>query len=158
MTEIYRRNAGIVVFNRQRQVLLCKRNDVAEAWQFPQGGIEDGESPQQAALRELKEETSIVSATPVKTLDKPARYTFPPQIITSMKKRGFMNIGQDMFWTLAFFSGNDAEINLNTAEAEFSEFCWTDLQTAYDKVVEFKKSAYKTAVDAFAPLIAEYKI
>lgn len=158
MTEIYRRNAGIVVFNCQRQVLLCKRNDVAEAWQFPQGGIEEGESAQQAALRELKEETSVISVTPVRTLDKPARYTFPPQIAAAMKKRGFKNIGQDMYWTLAFFYGDDNEINLNTAEPEFADFCWTDLQAAYDRVTEFKKSAYKIALEAFTHLIAEYKI
>lgn len=156
MSELYRLNAGIVVFNRQKKVLLCKRNDVADSWQFPQGGIELGETPQQAALRELKEETSITSVTVVKTLNEPARYTFPPQIANAMKKRGFKNIGQDMYWTLVFFSGDDAEINLNTSEAEFSGFCWTDLQTAYERVIEFKKSAYKTAVEAFAPLIAEY--
>ena len=59
MTETYRLNAGVVVFNRKRQVLLCRRSDEKDAWQFPQGGIEKGETPAAAALRELEEDQLI---------------------------------------------------------------------------------------------------
>ena len=156
MAEYYRPNAGIVVFNRQRKVLLCLRNDIADAWQFPQGGIEKGEIPLQAALRELKEETSITSVIPVKTLTQPARYRFTPKIIQSMRQRGFENVGQDMYWNLVFFTGSDAEINLQTENQEFSAYRWGTLTEAHQLIAKFKKPAYAVAVQEFAPIIAQY--
>lgn len=157
MPDLYRLNAGIVVFNRQRRVLLCKRNDVADSWQFPQGGIEKGETVAQAALRELKEETSLENVTLVQSLSKPARYTFPPQIREKMQKRGFLNIGQDIYWSLVFFGGSDGEINLNTAEPEFSQYRWGSLDDACNLIVDFKKQAYKQAKEAFEKTIQTYK-
>lgn len=156
MSGIYRRNAGIVVFNRQRRVLLCKRNDVADSWQFPQGGIEEGETVAQAALRELKEETSLTNVTLVQSLDTPARYTFPPQIIESMQRRGYKNIGQDIYWSLVFFGGDDAEINLQTAEPEFSEYRWGTLDEACRLIIPFKKTAYEAARAAFEDIIQNH--
>lgn len=152
----YRRNAGIVVFNRQRRILLCKRNDIADAWQFPQGGIESGETVAQAALRELKEETSLTDVQLIKSLDKPARYTFPPQVIESMKRRGFTNIGQDIYWSLVFFGGDDAKINLQTAEAEFDEYSWETMEEACKRIVDFKKAAYEVARAEFDDIIRQY--
>ena len=156
MSDLYRRNAGIVVFNRQHRVLLCKRNDVADSWQFPQGGIEEGETVEQAALRELREETSLTDVVLVKSLDTPARYTFPPHIIKAMQKRGFHNIGQDIYWSLVFFGGDDSQINLQTAEPEFCAFRWADMATACDLIIDFKKEAYEKARAAFEPLIANF--
>ena len=65
----YRLNAGIVVFNRQGKVLLCRRKGWPDAWQFPQGGIDTGETAEQAAVRELREETSLSGLKHIKTLD-----------------------------------------------------------------------------------------
>jgi len=149
----FRRNAGAVVFNSAGKVLLCLRNDVANAWQFPQGGIEEGETASEAARRELKEETSLENVTLVKTLTEGVKYYFPENILHAMQKKGFTNLGQEMFWSLFYFSGDESEINLQTAEAEFSAYRWTTLQEAYDLVVEFKKEAYKKALTEFSPLI-----
>lgn len=156
MVALYRRNAGIVVFNKQHRVLLCKRNDVADSWQFPQGGIEESETVAQAALRELREETSLTDVVLVKSLDRPARYTFPPHIIKKMQQRGFANIGQDIYWSLVYFAGDDSAINLQTAEPEFCAFRWSDMATACDLIIDFKKEAYETARAAFEPIIAGY--
>ena len=158
MVEVYRRNAGVVVFNKQRKVLLCRRNDIKDSWQFPQGGIEEGETAGEAALRELKEETSLTNVVLVKTLSEPARYRFTSEIIASMQKRGYHNVGQDMYWSLCYFSGDDAEINLQTEQPEFDAFYWGTLDEAYRLVVDFKKPAYHKAVQAFSAIIAEYAI
>lgn len=159
MAEWYRLNAGIVVFNKQKQVLLCRRRDIKKnSWQFPQGGIEENENPLQAALRELKEETSITSVIPLKTLDKPLKYRFPPTVIRALQKKGFTNVGQQMYWTLAFFTGDDQEINLNTNEPEFDDFRWGTLEEACEEIVNFKKEVYLTMSAKFAPLIEQFKI
>lgn len=155
MQSEYRRNAGIVVFNRKHQVLLCQRADIPTSWQFPQGGIEKGESVKEAALRELQEETSITTVRHIVSLETPARYTFPPQVITSMQKRGFTNIGQDIFWSLFLFEGNDEEINLQTAEPEFINFRWGSLQEAFDLCVDFKKTAYAVALREFGKFLKD---
>ena len=127
MTEWFRRNAGIVVFRADKKVLLCQRNDMADSWQFPQGGIEEGETPEQAAMRELKEETSLAGLKQIKTLSEAARYHFPPEVIAQMQKRGFNNAGQDMYWSLFYFDGQDSAINLQNAEPEFKAFKWGTL-------------------------------
>lgn len=156
MAEWFRRNAGIVVFRADKKVLVCLRNDMPDSWQFPQGGIEDGEAPEQAAVRELKEETSLSGLKRIITLKKPARYRFPPEVITSMQKRGFTNSGQDMYWSLFYFSGADSEINLNTESPEFSCFKWISLENAVDLAVDFKKPAYEKMYQSFKPLIENF--
>lgn len=153
MSEWYRRNAGIVVFNPNHKVLVCQRADIKDSWQFPQGGIEQGETVKQAAARELREETSLTNVKHIISLETPARYTFPPQVIASMQKRGFTNVGQDMFWSLFLFEGDDSEINLQTQEPEFKNFKWVSMQEAYDLCVDFKKPAYRVAVTEFLPYI-----
>lgn len=156
MSALYRRNAGIVVFNSRKEVLLCRRNDVAKAWQFPQGGIEAGETPQQAALRELKEETSITSVEWVTTLAAPIRYDFPPEVRRKMLAQGIAHAGQEMYWTLVYFRGDDEEIRLDTPEPEFSSYRWGSLEEACTEIVDFKKAAYAYAAAAFKPLIEQY--
>jgi putative (di)nucleoside polyphosphate hydrolase len=156
MTETYRLNAGVVVFNRQRKVLLCRRSDEKDAWQFPQGGIEPRETPAQAALRELKEETSIENVKLVKTLTESVKYRFPPDVLAYTQSLGWKHVGQDMFLSLVFFEGNDSEINLNTEGHEFNAYRWGTLQEAYDLIVDFKKPVYAVALREFEPLIEQY--
>lgn len=145
MVDLYRKNAGAIVINKDKKVLLCRRLDITDAWQFPQGGIEEGESPSLAAKRELYEETSIKNVKLIKTLDNPIRYHFPQEILEKMQKRGFSNLGQDIYWSFFLFEGNDDEINLQTNEPEFSEFKWTTMKDAVELVVDFKKEAYLIA-------------
>jgi len=155
--EWYRRNAGIVVFNPEKKVLLCERIDVAGSWQFPQGGIEEEETAEQAAWRELREETSLAAVKHIATLACPARYRFPEKLQKELQKKGITNAGQDMYWSLFYFAGEDSAINLQTGEPEFRRFRWGTLTEAYNLIVDFKKTAYAVAVKEFSPLIDEYR-
>ncbi len=149
----YRLNAGIVVFNKQGKVLICRRKGWSDAWQFPQGGIDEGETAKEAAVRELREETSLTGLKLIKTLEFGVRYDFPPEIAKKLNYGGKHYAGQEMYWSLFYFDGDDSEINLNTAEPEFDAFRWADFEEAVDGIVEFKKTAYQTACKEFEELV-----
>lgn len=153
----YRLNSGIVVFRRDGKVLLCERvENYPRNLQFPQGGIDEGETPLLAALRELREETSVVSVKPVAALPEAIRYDFPPEVKKKNQVRGIFNDGQEQFWHLFWFYGEDSEINLQTAEPEFKSYCWTDIRLTPDLVVDFKHDVYAKVAAAFAPIISSY--
>ena len=155
----YRKCAGAIVFNRQKKVLVCARKDIQQdEWQFPQGGIEDGESPQNAALRELKEETSISSVRHIQTLEKGVCYTFPEDIRQKLLAKGIKSSGQNIFWSLLFFYGDDIEINLETETPEFKKWKWIDFEEAVETIIPFKKEVYSCAFQAFHQQIEEYDI
>lgn len=158
METVFRKNAAIVVFRADKKVLICERiRGTDHRWQFPQGGIDAEETPEEAAVRELREETSITSAKPVARIDKPIRYVFPPEIKQSFLKRGIYSDGQDHYWFLFYFSGTDEEINLNTEEAEFSRYRWEDLNNTPELVIDFKKNSYRQMVKEFTPIIAQFE-
>lgn len=151
----YRPNAGIVLFRKDGKVLLCERvENYTKRWQFPQGGIDEGETPIQAAIRELREETSVVSVEFVADLPQPLRYDFPPAIKNRHPERH--NDGQEQYWHLFFFTGDDQEINLQTAEPEFRSYAWVDIEKAPDEVVEFKQEIYKIVAREFGLIIQQY--
>ncbi len=159
MEKNYRQNACAVVFNRLGKVLLCKRRYGADqfSWQFPQGGIEPGESPAQAAQRELAEETSMVSVIEVLSLPDPFCYDFPGEVIQKfIRQHGFSYDGQQQYWSLFFFTGEDIEINLDTAEPEFIAWEWADITTAADRVWPVKQKMYAEATAILAPKIVSY--
>lgn len=150
----YRKCAGAVLFNDSGKVLICARNDLThDDWQFPQGGIEEGETPEAAAKRELFEETSIVSARFITSLAEGMRYTFPQFILEKRRKRGINNPGQELYWSLFQFTGTDSEINLETAEPEFRKYEWVALEEAVSRAVDFKKEPYEKMAAAFKPFI-----
>ena len=156
---VYRKCAGIIVFNALKKVLVCARNDAFSFnWQFPQGGIENNETPLDAALRELKEETSMVSVKLIHTLEEPTRYDFPDKVLNQSKGIGKAFAGQDVYWSLLFFYGSDDEINLATKEPEFKSFEWVEPNEAICRIIDFKKNAYKTALMSLTPIIENYKV
>lgn len=149
MNGVYRKCVGIVVC-KNHKILLCERKDIPDEWQFPQGGIENGENLIEAARRELAEETSITSVEVVDMIDKPLRYVFPPQIKKGSKLK---YDGQDMQWVLFRFTGKDSEINLHTQEPEFRRYVWENIDEAPKKIVEFKRNVYIEVVKKFKPEI-----
>ncbi len=155
---IYRKNAAIVVFRSDKKVLLCQRKDCyGKSWQFPQGGIDNGETPLDAAFRELREETSVVSVSYVDAYPEPLRYDFPPEIKIKNKRNGIHNDGQEQFWFLMRFDGTEDEINLQTEEPEFCRYKWVDIESALDCVVAFKYDVYCKVVADFKRKLELYK-
>lgn len=153
----YRLNAGIVVFREDGKVLLCKRLESYEKnWQFPQGGIDKGETAEHAALRELEEETSIVSVKKIAEYPQTIKYDFPDYVKAKNQQRGIFNDGQEQYWFLLFFEGNDNEINLNTHDKEFCDYQWIDIMNTPEMVVEFKYDVYSKIADYFSQKIKEY--
>ena len=150
--EGYRPNVGIILLNTNNEVWWGKRVR-EQSWQFPQGGVEAGETAVDAARRELYEETSVRSVQFVTAMEEGIRYTFPDFILEKRKKRGIYNPGQDLYWSLFRFVGEESEINLDTAEPEFRKYEWVTLDEAVKRAVDFKKDAYKKMAAAFKPFI-----
>lgn len=157
MFKNFRKCAGAIVFNKEGKVLLCSRNDVSgNHWQFPQGGIEVGEKPQEAAQRELFEETSISSVELIYVEDTALRYEFTEQIKNNFRKKGIISDGQDIYFSLFFFTGQEDEINVCTTTPEFKDFIWETMDFAIENIISFKKEVYTEIAKKFTPLIAQY--
>ena len=153
----YRNCAGIVVFNNEGKVLMCARADMEGIkWQFPQGGIEYTESIQDAAARELYEETSIKSATILMALEDPIAYNYPHKIHKALSRVGRGYVGQKMYWVLVHFYGDDSEINFDMPNPEFKAYEWVDVTRAFRRSVPFKRSPYRKACKTFEPYITAY--
>ena len=157
MHKNFRKCASAVVFNKEGLVLLGDRIDTdVDSWQFPQGGFENNESPEEASKRELFEETSIKSVKIIDVLDFPIRYEFSDDIKINFRKKNIYSDGQDVYFVLFFFDGNNDEINVKTKYPEFKKTMWNTLDFAINNIVDFKKDAYKRMATYFGPKINEY--
>ena len=147
----YRPNVGLVLFNAQGLVFTAKRLDTKEnAWQFPQGGIDDGEDPTTAALRELKEEIGTNHAEIIGESSSWFSYDLPPEVAD--RWHGGRWRGQKQKWFALRFLGSDADINIATEHPEFSEWRWTRLEDVPDLIVPFKRALYQQVVAEFLPI------
>lgn len=147
----YRKNVLVVLFNDEGKVFFAHRSDVnitySDSWQFPQGGIDEGEDVVTAAIRELEEETSITSVEFIKTIDKPFRYDYPHEIQVKFYGEDYKSldkyyIGQEQYIVFLKFTGNDSEINLETEDREFDAWEWVDIKDTPARVIEFKRGVY----------------
>lgn len=144
----YRNGVGVMLFNRKGEVLVAKRLDMtAEAWQMPQGGMDAGESPSSAALRELKEEIGTDNVEVLRESADWYTYDLPDQLIPKIWDGQYR--GQKQKWFAARFLGQDNEIDIDTLQPEFSEWKWVDIRMLPDLIVPFKKSMYRAIVDEF---------
>lgn len=147
----YRPCAGIMLLNNQNQVFVAKRIDTAvEAWQMPQGGIDQGEGPKEAAIRELEEETGIRDTQVIAEYEGWLTYDLPDELYGKVWKGKFG--GQTMKWYVMRFNGNENDINIETAHPEFSEWKWTEISNLPDMIVPFKKDIYQKLADKFSYL------
>ncbi len=137
-----RSGVGIIVLNNENKVFVAKRIDNPKNyWQMPQGGINKDEDFYTAALRELKEETSIISVKLVKEIEGSFTYILPDRLIGIIWKGRFK--GQKQKWFVMKFIGDETEINIKTIHPEFLDWKWIDLEDLTKIAVPFKLEVYK---------------
>jgi len=136
----YRRGVGIMLLNHQNEVFVGQRADAqGDAWQMPQGGIDDDEQPREAAFRELKEEIGTDKAQIIAESKTWLRYDLPPDLRQRWNNRWR---GQQQKWFVMRFQGVDADINVATEHPEFSAWKWVSIERLPDLIVSFKRQLY----------------
>jgi len=155
-TKPYRRGVGIVLLDARGRVFVAQRIDTKEiAWQMPQGGIDDGETPRQAAVRELHEEIGTDKARIIAVTRTWLTYDLPADLQSKVWKGKYR--GQKQKWFLMRFTGTDADINLDTDHPEFSTWKWLPFTHLPRVIVGFKRDIYKQVVAAFKDKVAAMK-
>ena len=147
----YRPCAGVMLLNRDGQVFVGQRLDsTLEAWQMPQGGIDEGEAPLDAAIRELREETGVQADKVRLIAEGPEElfYDLPDDMIGRIWKGKWR--GQRQRWFLFGFEGEDGDIDIRTSEPEFRAWRWADPADLPSMIVPFKKALYEQVLAGFA--------
>jgi putative (di)nucleoside polyphosphate hydrolase len=146
----FRPNVGIILVNRRNEVFWGKR--IREhSWQFPQGGIDRGESPEQAMFRELFEEVGLQPSS-VRIIGRTKdwlRYEVPEQWVRREWRGRYR--GQKQIWFLLRLVGRDSEIDLRASDhPEFDAWRWSEYWVPLDAVIEFKREVYSQALEELA--------
>lgn len=142
----YRKNVGIILSNPSGQVFFAKRCG-QDAWQFPQGGIDENESPEEAMYRELEEETGLLR-THVEVIgqtDDWLRYSIPKHL--QRKRSKPLCVGQKQIWFCLRLIGDESDVNLKSgSKPEFDRWRWVDYWKPLDEIVFFKRNVYQQAL------------
>jgi len=156
----YRPNVGAMLFNREGHVFVGLRNDVNDiekdsgSWQMPQGGIDEGEDPRGAVLRELKEEAGTDNAEIVAETKGWFRYDIP-SIVSGRLWHGKYK-GQRQKWFALRFLGSDAEIDIAAHDPpEFAAWKWVPLADLPTLIIPFKRDVYRAVIEELSPAVRE---
>lgn len=150
----YRPCVGVVLANPDGLIFTGERIDTPGAWQMPQGGIDDGETPEGAALRELEEETGVPQRL-VKVeaeTDGWIRYDLPDHLLGKVWKGRYR--GQEQKWFLLRFQGSDADIDITRHHKEFARWRWSSADEVLDNIVPFKRAVYDLVISQFRDRLA----
>ncbi len=152
-TEGYRANVGIILVNMDGSLFWAKRIG-EDAWQFPQGGIRESESAEQAVFRELHEEIGVTkeSVEVIGSTQDWLRYDIPDHLIR--RHQTPCCIGQKQRWFLLRFTGQESDVCLDSNEKpEFDQWCWVEHSVPSKSVISFKRDVYTEALKELLPLI-----
>ncbi|MFM2486507.1 RNA pyrophosphohydrolase [Celerinatantimonas yamalensis] len=147
----YRPNVGIIICNKRGQVLWARRFG-QHSWQFPQGGVNDGETPEQAMFRELFEEVGLKPEdVRILAVSRPwLRYKLPKRLVRWDSKP--VCLGQKQKWFLIRLEGDESQICFNSCgHPEFDDWRWVSYWYPVRQVVSFKRDVYRKALKEFAP-------
>jgi putative (di)nucleoside polyphosphate hydrolase len=148
---LYRRGVGVMLLNRDGKVFVGRRIDnTDEAWQMPQGGIDKGEEPWPAALRELEEETGIAPHLVERVAAGPDRLRYDLPEALRGKLWGGKWKGQLQDWYLCRFTGDNSDVNIATNHPEFSHWKWIEPADLPDLIVPFKRALYRRLLADFS--------
>jgi len=140
----YRKNVGVVIYNRSGLVLVGERIQYPGIFQFPQGGMDKGEKPLETAVRELYEETGLAIETePTHEIEEWITYEFPEDIPEHLKRYR----GQSQKWFFFPWDGDPSTLELDLHVREFISVKWYDLKELVNDIVEFKKPVYRRILE-----------
>jgi putative (di)nucleoside polyphosphate hydrolase len=143
----YRPCVGIMLFNADGQVFVGNRLDqTVESWQMPQGGIDKGETPKEAVLRELKEEIGTKKAEIIAEMEDWVTYDLPEHLVGIAFHGKYK--GQRQKWFALRFTGKESDIDLTAHDPEFSSYRWVSLEELPDLIVPFKRETYQVVIAA----------
>lgn len=144
----FRPGVGMMILDKNNRVFVGKRIDSKSiGWQMPQGGIDLGETPSAAAMREMKEEIGSAKGKILAETKNWYSYRVPEFLVPRLWDGQYC--GQKQKWFLIKFTGNDEDINISTKEPEFSEWKWVTLDALLENIVPFKLKLYQQVINEF---------
>lgn len=149
----YRPGVGIMLLNARNEVFVGRRIDTrSEAWQMPQGGIDADETPREAVMRELLEETGVNNAEVIAESREWFHYDLPDYLIPKLWEGKYR--GQKQKWFALKFLGTDIDINIHTEHAEFMQWQWVCMNELLEIIVPFKRRLYIAVMEEFQALLS----
>jgi len=149
----YRRNVGVMLIAPDRRIFVGRRAKQSDAWQMPQGGVDKGETPVEAACRELREEVGTAKALLLRETRDWVTYTVPAEMRPAYWKGRWR--GQAQKWFALAFTGQDADIDLAAHHQEFDAWRWAPVGELLETIVSWKRPVYEIVLQEFADLFSQ---
>ncbi len=153
----YRKGVGLMILNQECKVFVGKRNDIRQdAWQMPQGGVDEGESSEDAVFREMKEEIGTNNGEIITKTKKEYFYEIPDYLVPKLWDGKFK--GQKQRWYLLRYLGQDNDINIHASDdSEFKDWQWLEIEELVHNIIPFKRTLYLNIIEEFREDIIKFR-